>query len=156
MSIKVIDYTKYSFVVTGTSKIHLNKLKEFGGSWNSNLKQIPGLTKGWVFSNSKSNRKDIEDWAHMINTANNFIEEICPDIKKIMEIEKGLTPARGVEIDYKKKYERTKLKLKNLSDHYNNITDYLQHLTRDSKNPKLREFLEKETERFEEVEKQRK
>jgi hypothetical protein len=50
-------YSDKSFVVRGNdTKIFKDKLKEFGGKWNSNLKD----GGGWIFSNK--NKNIVEDW----------------------------------------------------------------------------------------------
>jgi len=53
MSLTIEDYSEKSFVVYGeNTKIHIDKLKELGGKYNSNLKIGPG----WIFSNTRKEK----------------------------------------------------------------------------------------------------
>jgi len=56
MSINIKDYSAYSFVVFGDTKIHKDKLKELGGKYNGKLSVGPG----WIFSLDKKDK--IQEW----------------------------------------------------------------------------------------------
>lgn len=55
-SINIKDYSAYSFVVFGDTKIHKDKLKELGGRYNGKLSVGPG----WVFSLDK--KTIVQEW----------------------------------------------------------------------------------------------
>ena len=55
-SINIKDYSAYSFVVFGDTKIHKDKLKELGGRYNGKLSVGPG----WVFSLDK--KSIVQEW----------------------------------------------------------------------------------------------
>ena len=55
-SVIIKDYSAYSFVVYGDTKVHKDRLKELGGRYNGKLSVGPG----WVFSLDK---KDVvQEW----------------------------------------------------------------------------------------------
>jgi hypothetical protein len=55
-SVSIKDYSTYSFVVFGDTKIHKDKLKELGGKYNGKLSVGPG----WIFSLDKKDK--IQEW----------------------------------------------------------------------------------------------
>jgi hypothetical protein len=76
-SVIINDYSAYSFVVYGDTKIHKDKLKELGGRYNGKLSVGPG----WVFSLDK---KDVvQEWydnlklnADIVDSRDKIIEEL--------------------------------------------------------------------------------
>ena len=79
MSIK--DYSTYSFVVFGDTKIHKDKLKELGGKYNGKLSVGPG----WIFSLDKKDK--IQEWYDGLNlSSSDPRDEIIVQLKKENEM----------------------------------------------------------------------
>ena len=64
---EISDYSEKSFVVRGNTKEYKDKLKEFGGKWNSNLTN----GGGWIFS--KKHKDKIETFVSQ--TVDDYIFE---------------------------------------------------------------------------------
>jgi len=62
MSLKVIDYSPKSFVITGETMPHKDNLKRLGGKWNSRLKckDSDEVFGGWIFWMNK--KEEVLDW----------------------------------------------------------------------------------------------
>ena len=71
------SYSDKSFVIRGDkTKEYKEQLKEFGGKWNSNLKD--GC--GWIFPNK--NKDKIQEWVESLNNKNEAIDNAeIPDLK---------------------------------------------------------------------------
>ena len=57
LDIKLSDYSDKSFVVFGNTKVYKEKIKELGGRYNQNLKNIGA---GWIFNMSK--KEQVKNW----------------------------------------------------------------------------------------------
>ena len=79
-SINIKDYSAYSFVVFGDTKIHKDKLKEFGGKYNGKLSVGPG----WVFSLDKKDK--VQEWYDGLNLSSDPRDEIIAQLKKENEM----------------------------------------------------------------------
>ena len=66
ISVRLYKYSEKSFVVRGDTKEIKDTFKEFGGKWNSNLKD----GGGWIFSNNKKDK--VIEW---LDNNNNIILE---------------------------------------------------------------------------------
>jgi hypothetical protein len=67
MSLTIEDYSDKSFVVYGeNTKIYIEKLKELGGKYNSNLKMGPG----WIFS--KTRKDKVNEYFNNIDNSSNI------------------------------------------------------------------------------------
>jgi len=78
--IKIETYSEKSFVIRGEeTKEYKDKLKEFGGKWNSNLKD----GSGWIFSNKHKDK--VQEW---IDTLINFTDKEIKDKKYDLRLEK--------------------------------------------------------------------
>jgi hypothetical protein len=91
-SVIIKDYSAYSFVVYGDTKIHKDKLKELGGRYNGKLSVGPG----WVFSLDK---KDVvQEWydnlklnadSGIVDSRDKIIEELKKEnaeLKKELDV----------------------------------------------------------------------
>jgi cell shape-determining protein MreC len=86
-SISIKDYSAYSFVVFGDTKIHKDKLKELGGRYNGKLSVGPG----WVFSLDK--KAIVQEWydnlsktQSSLSTFSDSRDEIIAQLKKENEM----------------------------------------------------------------------
>jgi hypothetical protein len=79
-SISIKDYSAYSFVVFGDTKIHKDKLKELGGRYNGKLSVGPG----WVFSLDK--KSIVQEWYDKTATVSDSRDEIIAQLKKENEM----------------------------------------------------------------------
>jgi hypothetical protein len=87
-SITIKDYSAYSFVVFGDTKIHKDKLKELGGKYNGKLSVGPG----WVFSLDKKDK--IQEWYDNLSGDGSY-DEIIAQLKKENEmLKKEITELR--------------------------------------------------------------
>jgi hypothetical protein len=87
MSLTIEDYSEKSFVVYGeNTKIHIDKLKELGGKYNSNLKIGPG----WIFSNTR--KEKVQEYFNNID-----MSKIIPD-EEIMEIVQSVFSPKIIKI----------------------------------------------------------
>ena len=86
-SVIIKDYSAYSFVVYGDTKVHKDRLKELGGRYNGKLSVGPG----WVFSLDK---KDVvQEWYDNLkvdgNDSHNEIEALRKEnaeLKKELDV----------------------------------------------------------------------
>jgi len=80
--ITIKDYSAYSFVVFGDTKIHKDKLKELGGKYNGKLSVGPG----WVFSLDKKDK--VQEWYDGLNLSSHHDprDEIIAQLKKENEM----------------------------------------------------------------------
>lgn len=62
MSLKIVDYSPKSFVITGETSPHKENLKKLGGKWNSRLKckDSDGIFGGWIFWMNK--KEEVSAW----------------------------------------------------------------------------------------------
>lgn len=79
-SISIKDYSVYSFVVFGDTKIHKDKLKELGGRYNGKLSVGPG----WVFSLDK--KSIVQEWYDKLATVSDPRDELIAQLKKENEM----------------------------------------------------------------------
>ena len=79
-TINIKDYSAYSFVVFGDTKIHKDKLKELGGKYNGKLSVGPG----WVFSLDKKDK--VQEWYDGLNLSSDPRDEIIAQLKKENEM----------------------------------------------------------------------
>jgi hypothetical protein len=79
-SVNIKDYSAYSFVVFGDTKIHKDKLKELGGKYNGKLSVGPG----WVFSLDKKDK--VQEWYNELNLFSDPRDEIISQLKKENEM----------------------------------------------------------------------
>jgi hypothetical protein len=88
-SVNIKDYSAYSFVVFGDTKIHKDKLKELGGKYNGKLSVGPG----WVFSLDKKDK--VQEWYNELNLSSDPRDEIIEQLKKENEmLKKEITELR--------------------------------------------------------------
>jgi hypothetical protein len=79
-SVSIQDYSAYSFVVFGDTKIHKDKLKELGGKYNGKLSVGPG----WVFSLDKKDK--VQEWYDGLKSSLDPRDEIIAQLKKENEM----------------------------------------------------------------------
>lgn len=73
-SINIKDYSAYSFVVFGDTKIHKDKLKELGGRYNGKLSVGPG----WVFSLDK--KAIVQEWYDSLSKTPSSVLDPCDEL----------------------------------------------------------------------------
>jgi hypothetical protein len=78
--ITIKDYSAYSFVVFGDTKIHKDKLKELGGKYNGKLSVGPG----WVFSLDKKDK--VQEWYDGLKSSSDPRDEIIAQLKEENEM----------------------------------------------------------------------
>ena len=79
-SVNIKDYSAYSFVVFGDTKIHKDKLKELGGKYNGKLSVGPG----WVFSLDKKDK--VQEWYDSSPVISDPRDEIIAQLKEENEM----------------------------------------------------------------------
>ena len=88
-SVNIKDYSAYSFVVFGDTKIHKDKLKEIRGKYNGKLSVGPGC----VFSLDKKDK--VQEWYNELNLSSDPRDEIIEQLKKENEmLKKEITELR--------------------------------------------------------------
>ena len=49
-TVRMVDYSEKSIVLTGNTKPYKEEIKSLGGRWNSRLKDGDETMMGWIFS----------------------------------------------------------------------------------------------------------
>jgi len=101
-SINIENYSDKSFVVRGKDTIKFkDTLKEFGGKWNSMLKN----GGGWIFSNS--HKEKIEKFINIINYKNkeDKVDKESDEEIYISELDNNTFIVKGNTKIYKEKFK---------------------------------------------------